>query len=313
MSNKNKQFIVVVNLFAGGGQARQTLNKTIAFFKRQDINYKINFTPKMGATKLVCSLVTKLDPQKSILLIIGGDGTLNQAINGVQQSQNSAMPLAYLPAGSGNDFARALHIKAHQEQQLLTNLLKSSKPQALNLGKITSPVQADRFFINYFGIGLDAAIVHYANRSKIKKYLNKLHLNKLIYIMHLFKALKEPAFDVEITANQQVKTFQDVFVCIIGNEPYCGGGIKLLPNANPKQTALQIALADKVNLPQLLKLVVQVFFTGNHLNNPLVHHTITKDLTLSLAYANYGQVDGEELAHQAYHINISCAVQNFWL
>ena len=96
--------IFVINPIAGKGKAIYFEYMIRDLFKNIDEPYEIIITEESGeATKKVKDIVKK---EKCRVYSIGGDGTLNEVLNGVVGSESS---LAIIPAGSGNDFARTLY------------------------------------------------------------------------------------------------------------------------------------------------------------------------------------------------------------
>lgn len=95
------------------------------------------------------------------LMAVGGDGTLNEVVNGMMQSKvpASAYPvLGLLPFGSGNDFARSAGLTAHPDR--LLGLLKTRSIHRIDLGKVVlEPTGEIRFFVNIAGLGLGPEVV----------------------------------------------------------------------------------------------------------------------------------------------------------
>ncbi|MBA1394722.1 hypothetical protein EQ500_12750, partial [Lactobacillus sp. XV13L] len=148
--NKYPAFTIVINRHAASGRSRYSLRVVTKQLKNRHLTYRICSTPKDGAEQLLCDLINNQELKYSIPLIMGGDGTLNQAINGIKKSSYPQTALAYIPAGSGNDFANALNIPQHQEVRALEQIIDAVIPQTINLGKIQFQNQV-RFFINNIG------------------------------------------------------------------------------------------------------------------------------------------------------------------
>lgn len=312
MDNSRVNFFIVVNLHAASNHAKYCLKRSTKYLNQLHQSYQVFTTPPQGAQTLVKNLVNRRLQSQQKIIVIGGDGTLNQAINGVKQSNQPNTPLAYLPAGSGNDFARALNYKPHHEKQILQNLCHHPTSKALNLGQVTYN-QQKLFFINNFGIGFDANIIQLTLTSPWKKRFNQLHLSKLIYVSQIFKAFKRPTFSVKLTLNKQSITLDNIFLCVLANQPYFGGGVPLIPPADLQEKKLSLATAQAHSWKALFKLVKQVFLTGDHLQNPAVHHFILQKAHLQIDSQQFIQVDGELVKGHILDLDINCAEQNFWL
>lgn len=120
------------------------------------------------------------------MIVIGGDGSLNEILNGIKTSNHPETPITYLPAGSGNDFARAAHLSKKPEE-LVNRLLQNLDYHPVDCGKFISSLKNNRpyYFVNNFGIGFDAFVIYSSNHQKMKEKLNKLHLGNLIYASNI--------------------------------------------------------------------------------------------------------------------------------
>lgn len=104
--------------------------------------------------------------KNDFLIVVGGDGSFNEVLNGIKKSSNPETPITYLPAGTGNDFARGAGL-TDDPKQLINDLLMNPKPEQVDCGYFSSniPDKREGYFINNFGIGFDAFIVHQSNHE----------------------------------------------------------------------------------------------------------------------------------------------------
>jgi diacylglycerol kinase (ATP) len=112
------------------------------------------------------------DMQYKIILAAGGDGTLNQVINGVingRESQENLPAIGVIPLGSGNDFARGIDLLRNPVEKLMT-LLKKNSPRLIDLGKVQYSRGEKRncftYFINVADIGMGPEVVSRVMKSK---------------------------------------------------------------------------------------------------------------------------------------------------
>lgn len=303
---------IIINQHAASGRSKNSLRHVIKYLKQKHILYRICSTPKAGAQKLVCNLINNQELDQSIPIIIGGDGTINQAINGVKISQFPQTALAYIPAGSGNDFANGISLSNYSEIEILQRILTAVIPKKINLGKVEINRQK-YFFINNLGIGMDADMAHFANQSKLKPFFNYLHLNKLIYLSQINKVLKQGPFQVQIQIGQQHFNFKKIVLCIIANHPFIGSGIPILPAANPYESNLDLMMADQLNILQIGDLTHKILTNGQHLQSPLIYHYQLHNFFLKIISNQYGQIDGEDLGYKQFQLKFSTSTQKFWL
>ncbi|MBP2057787.1 YegS/Rv2252/BmrU family lipid kinase [Lactobacillus colini] len=247
------------------------------------------------------------------LLVIGGDGSLNQALNGVKKSQNPNTPIGYFPAGTGNDFARATKL-SHQIKQLVSHIKVGPKTYKIDCGHyIDNNSGKDNYFVNNLGIGFDAFIVHLANNSSMKKKLNDLHIGSMIYVLHTFKVLqKQDTFSTSVKVNGNWHHFSNTYFVTTTNHPYFGGGVALLPNASIHNHKLDTVVVEKVSNIKFLFLLAKLFINGSHVNDPHFHYYEAEKLTVKTSNPEYGQLDGEELQNQNYNLNFEISSFNLW-
>lgn len=133
-----------------------------------------------------------LFPEDRIYLItVGGDGTLNEVINGI--TDFSRIVLGILPIGSGNDFARGMGISKDtlsNLEQMLDLIESASEGTAIDLGEVScEALDTPKYFAISSGAGLDAIVCKKALHSRLKKFLNQLHLGKLTYLLLTIESL----------------------------------------------------------------------------------------------------------------------------
>lgn len=101
-----KRLLLIVNPQAGKKQSQRGLYDIVDTLCRYDCDVTVRMTAKRGDA---VELARGLSAQYDEVVCVGGDGTLNEVINGVMSSQ-SHVPIGYIPAGSTNDFASTMHI-----------------------------------------------------------------------------------------------------------------------------------------------------------------------------------------------------------
>ncbi|MEG2253735.1 MAG: diacylglycerol kinase family lipid kinase [Vagococcus sp.] len=316
---KNPTLHIIVNPQAGSGNAKKTLDITRAFITKEEVPYHLYLTEYPGHEKIIAKelMETVLEPWhddqvlKTLLVVIGGDGTLHEVINTL--ASQPLIPVAYLPAGSGNDFARGLGLTRKTKKDL-ARLIKVTKPTPIPLiATQFEQKDAPQLVLNNIGIGLDANIVSTANNSKTKDFLNKIHLGSLAYLASIFHVLKEQhAFPVTFDTLGEKKHFKKAYLCSITNHPYFGGGVAIDPTANIKQAKMSVVLLEKVNLAVLIYLVIRLLMK-NHLSSKYIHHFVTDQLAVTSTHPEFCQTDGEIVGKEAQVIQCTMTSRLFWI
>ncbi len=149
--------------------------------------YRPYFSEKAGdVSKIAGKIMAHSGSEPVSLIILGGDGTVNEALQGIPDT--SRVVLGYIPTGSSNDLARDLDIPT-DPTAALDLILHSGVICSMDLGTLTYADGGSRRFAVSCGIGFDAAVCEEALRSKAKKVLNKFGLGKLTYLSIALKQL----------------------------------------------------------------------------------------------------------------------------
>ncbi len=240
---KTGTWSVIANPKAGKGKS-VTYLKTINHFCHNR-NLKCRILKSSTYEIAYNSVIEDIKAGIRTFIAVGGDGTLNCVVNAVMSKRDvRGIKLCLIPCGSGNDFAKALNINDSPEkllQKLFDNELKR-----VDVGKITCCKEV-RFFINSFGIGLDAETALVASKIHflrgIARYMTAL-------VIALFKFRNIPI---------AIRTYNDLFrakvlLMAVGNTRYCGGGFQLTPDAVCDDGLFDICLAQEVSFKRLFSI-----------------------------------------------------------
>jgi YegS/Rv2252/BmrU family lipid kinase len=218
------------------------------------------------------------------IIICGGDGLLNEAINGIMTEKiPDNFAVGIIPTGSGNNFARALGIPKDIKKAF--EIIKSEKKTIADVGKVNQ-----KYFINCFSLGFDAKINDLAN--KIKENYSFLPRS----LSYLFAALKEiifqiPSFEMEIIGEINFK--ENLVLVAITNSPSYGGIFKINPGASISDGKFNLC---KIYPVSKLKAIYTLFLAtqGKHLKIPEVKtYTFSETLKISSKEPIIWEIDGE--------------------
>ena len=224
------------------------------------IAYTMYATEYMGHAADIVSAIGAARKEAQLVVIIGGDGTLHEAVNGA--SGYPHLHLGFVKAGSGNDFARAF--TCFQNAMDIEAFVQQPKSTLVDCGEVLFNDGQTKKFINNFGLGFDAFVSTLVNESRVKKALNKIGLGKLSYVYFVFQALmKFKPFALEIDSNHKTQTFDNVWFVTTSNQPYFGGGMNLSPLSKVSDGLLEITVVNNLSRLKFLLLFLTVF-TGKH-------------------------------------------------
>jgi len=251
---RDKKWIFIVNSTAGRGKAGNKISNLITSLNEHKLDFEIELTkaPK-HAIQLVQDAIKK---GFNNIIAVGGDGTLNEVVNGVMLSGKSEeVNVGIIPEGGGNDFAANFNLSSNINKAVDT--LQKFNLRKIDVGKIEN-----RYFVNALGIGFDARAAQISNKIK--------HLNGLPrYLLAVIKALVSlKPFEAEVKLDDY--TYNSPFLLIaIGNGKYTGGGFLLTPEAIVDDGFLDICFIKTISRGRILSLLPSAI-KGQHLKEPEV-------------------------------------------
>ena len=260
-----KPWAVLVNPSSGRGKGAAMGNRIRQTLKEAGIPYQSFDTEKSGdAVTIAAALPVGFFDR---LLVVGGDGTLNEVVRGLK---DKALPLALFPAGTGNDAARLLGIA--DESMALDTALHGVSRQ-MDVGWASGDT-----FVNIFSFGFDAAIATQANRWK--------HLlpGWLLYPAALVKTIfafqpPQVAYTLTTSEGETIQRKETLLLAAICNGSYYGGGMMINPQADPWDGVLELCVVRKMPRWKLLMLFPTIY-RGTHVSFREV--TLEKITSLSL-------------------------------
>ncbi len=227
-----------------------------------------------------------------LLIVAGGDGTVNDVINGLGKAGfPEGVTLALLPAGTGNDLAAALAIPEDPDEA--EEVIRQNRVRTLDVARVRSEGISERFFINVATGGIGAEISE-ANYEELKS-----RWGKLSYLRASLEVARD--FDVkEVTLylDGEERKVRAVNVAV-GNCRYAGGGWPAAPKANPEDGLLDIVVIEDIGLKELLALAPAALARSNYLDKEGVFFARAREVRVEtqppgLEFTVDGEVIGNE-------------------
>lgn len=309
---ENRHYHIIFNQHAGSGTSKKAWAQVQQVLVDKQILYTAYETEFIGhGAVLAKEIIKKENQQNGIILVLGGDGTLHEVMNGLGE-EASDMPIAYIPCGSGNDFARGVGI-SRKPLVALDQILNATEAKTFDIVYYQEKNQQQiGYFVNNIGIGFDAAVVKKTNHSTSKEALNKYKLGSLSYLSSVISVfLKQQAFPIEIDIDGKKQQFEDAFLVTTSNHPYFGGGVPIIPNAVADDGLLDLIVVTRINFFYFLWLFVMMPFKKHTAFKP-VHLFQGKKITLRSPKLEDGQADGEELGKKAFDFDFKTVKRQFW-
>lgn len=258
--------------------------------KKRQISYQYYVTKREKEAVVYARKLTQ-GKRKRKIVILGGDGTLNEFLNGMQRTQG--IEIAYLPIGSGNDFARGMQIGKDYKKELL-KILDGDRKEEIDYGTVTYPSGRKKRFLVSAGIGYDAKVCYEANRTKWKKVLNYLRLGKLIYVIVGVKdLLKAEVFSGTLVVDdREVLSGEGFLFLSFHNLPFEGGGFQFCPKAEAGDGYLDICVAKGIAKWKIPMIIPQAI-CGKHTKRKGVYQFRCKEAWIKTKEKQYVHTDGE--------------------
>ena len=294
----------IVNPVSRSGKGLKLWQKQIEpELKTQNIEYSVEFSKERGDVTNIVEKISSAAKNESncIIVILGGDGTVNDAVQGIKDFENTT--LAYIPTGSSNDFARDLKLPKSVKKNL-RRILDAKAPVLMDVGQVETERGTRRFAVSS-GLGFDGAVCQKSVHSILKKRLNKIGLGKLTYLgIALNQIINAPKVDAEITFadGKKVNAKNLLFFAAMVHK-YEGGGFKFCPKADAYDGELDFICAANKTVPGILLALPTAFFGFHSIFKGIdIYRFKTAEIKTSIPL--WLHTDGE-VGYKAQYLNFS--------
>jgi len=245
------KILVIVNPMAGGGRTLRLLPKIMHWLSESP--HEFSFSTTRFPDEMRSEIMKAAAQGIEALLLIGGDGTVHQALPAIAETN---VPFGFLPCGRGNDFARNMGLPSKLQKSC-------SLPSNPYFYQVDLPRINHIPFVAVAYVGFDTEVNKLANDGR--GYFG----GTLGYVICVLKALKNfRPFELEITIDDH--TWRErVMMVTVANAPFYGGGMKIAPDANMNDGVLDICIVKEISKLELLQQFPKVF-KGTHIFHPRV-------------------------------------------
>ena len=222
-----------------------------------------------------------------LIVSAGGDGTLNEVVNGIAQGGCKAA-LGVLPLGTGNDFARTLGVPTDLETAI--EQIMAAKTRAIDLVRVTS--DRVRYFVNVSSGGFSGVV-----DEKLTPEMKRAW-GPLAYLRSAAAAFSELRGYTAKVALDDAQAFElDLYNVIVANGRYVAGGIPVAPEADVADGLLDIVLIAERGPGELAILAAQILL-GKHLSSDGIIFRRAKKIAISSRPGMWFNVDGELIGNE---------------
>jgi len=269
-----RSHLLLVNPSAGGGRARKVLARAEVALKAREIDYRVELTTDIDHA---CELARGAAAEGRIPVVISGDGLVGK-VGGVLAG--GEVPLAVIPGGRGNDFARVVGIPTEPEDAVA--LLAAGTTRRIDVGE----ANGERFLC-IASCGFDSDANRIANEAKVVK-------GPIVYAYAALRALAawQPAgFTVDADGDQ--RRFSGFTVAVANSKAY-GGGMMMAPDAVLDDGLFDVVMSSNTGKLRVLANMPKIF-KGTHVENPEVEVIRAREVEISADRPFAVYADGEHI------------------
>jgi diacylglycerol kinase (ATP) len=226
-------------------------------------------------------MVRARDAGLDLVVVLGGDGSAHQ---GVQFCAEHNVPLAVVPAGTGNDLVRALGLPMESlaAADALVEAIVAGRRQRIDLGRV-----GGEWFASVLCAGFDSAVNERVNRMKWPHGRGRYDLA----IVAELAALRPKPLVLD-TDDGRVEL--DATLIAVGNTAFYGGGIPVCPAADPRDGLFDVTVVGRTSRLDLVR-ILPTLRTGKHVTHPAVRTFRSRRVAIGGDSGWIAYADGERM------------------
>lgn len=269
-----KMYHIIVNPQGGKGRSLKALAKVCKILEQHNAEFCVHCTERKGhATEIARELSHEADCK---LLVMGGDGSFNEVLCGIENFEN--VTLGLIPCGTGNDFVRASGHPSNLKKAM--DVILRGETSYIDYIQLTNGRS-----LNVLGAGMDVDV--------LLKYESMKHKRKLNYYMALFHTLTHVKFHhMRVTIDDGEPMERSVFMIGIGNGRCIGGGMPVCPGAVIDDGKLNVVIINEIPKHQILWAVF-TFLKGTHIKLACTEVFEGKKVQIEILDDSRFEADGE--------------------
>jgi diacylglycerol kinase (ATP) len=275
--------ILFANPTSGRGKGAKVLSIIEIYLQANNLDFISVSTPSLTQSLILLEKYISKDPYAKVV-VVGGDGMVHAAINKIRDN-----PIGIIPAGTGNDFARALGLELNDPIKTIKKII-SAGTELIDLGKV-----GNEYFAAICSTGFDSIVNERANRLKWPRGKMKYNIAMLLELPRF----KPKSYEIVIDG-KPIKT-QAMLIAIANGLSY-GGGMKVCPEAQIQDGLLDIMILAPVSKFEFVRIFPSVF-KGLHVNHPAV--SILQGRSIQITADAVGYADGERIGDLPLNVWIS--------
>jgi len=233
------------------------------------------------------------------IVAVGGDGTINEVVNGFFQDHVAINPnaeLALVTNGTGGDFRRTFDIGQTLEECL--ERIANGRTRPIDVGRLTfvsaEGKTGERYFANIASFGMSGDVVRRVDKAKIIKRL----FGRFAFTWGSLRSLMSyKARPIRLKIDTAYDELVTISTCAVANGQYFGGGMRVAPDAAPDDGMFDVIVIGDAPKREVAATLNQIY-TGQHIHNPHVkvfraHSVIATPVEATEGAPVFIEADGE--------------------
>lgn len=297
---QRKKWLVILNPHAGSGRGKKDQAVLLKMLNKSGFEYELNVSEFPKHT--IQLTIRAIEKGFRNLIVAGGDGTLNEAVNGIF-TQTACSPeeitIGMIPVGTGNDWIKTFGIP--NEYNAAIQIIKNGDSMRQDVGRISfteNDLAKTCYFANMAGFGFDAMVAEKTNRLK-----NKGRTGISLYL----QALGSSFWNYQTARTRIVIDGQEIneliFSASIGIGKFNGGGMMQAPAAIPNNGKFQVTIIRKIGIFGILRNLAGLY-SGEFIKDARVSTHEAIHVLISSAQNIAGEADGEILGDNKFEISL---------
>ena len=297
---KSEEWLVIINPNAGRRRGMRDWSQIAGWLNHYKLNYFPVFTEyPRHAIELTADFIEK---GYTRIIVVGGDGTMNEVVNGVfrqQRFKTTEISLGMITVGTGNDWGRMFGIPKDYREAI--QVLLENKTFIQDAGMVEykrNGASENRYFVNIAGLGFDAEVVRKTNRLK-----EKGKGGPLLYLINIFSSLVNYKFVNAVISVDGTDMENEILSMNVGICKYNGGGMLSVPGAIPDDGLFDLTVINRMSRPDII-FSLRRLYDGTINKHPKVNSFTGKSIKVESDDRIMLETDGESLGHTPLEFSI---------
>lgn len=296
---KNRTHVIINPASAGGKTGKEQIHILRVVEKNLGHAYSLCVTQKPREASI--STKKAIIEGSELIITIGGDGTIQETVNGFFSNGsliNPSCQLGIVDSGTGSGFAQSLGLPPSIDEQM--KAICSLQARSIDVGKVIfsdkKGSHVERYFVNECQAGIGGAVV-----EKVQSAHKKLGGRLAFGSSTLGLVFRYPNLPMSVSIDGGPEIRKRYIGIVVANGSFMAGGMNLTPDAEVDDGLFDILLMHEQSLPQRLWNFPKIY-SGRHINSPKFSHCRGKSVHIASSEHVLFEADGELLG------NLPCAL-----